>query len=275
MRTAPRSTLMALHHQAKDCMLLSVPDEILLQILAAARPTVPWLLATRTTSRRFASLCKDDILWRLAAVDSLGRSAVAALRVPLHMALMHFVHTTTVHIVVAPYYASDCFRAPRAGERNASPYPTRSLKTIVTMRALAKTICDIAMCPPHRAHVWAAECDRTESHYGGRPLYPLRLIYAPAVSAAWPSDRPWWASAFERSTGRGTDCAQLAVCGLATVSPADARDSQSLLHVPLCLVNGTPSDLGLCSPHTWYAKGPPYGRPFSLTHVKGCACLVE
>ncbi|AVK76095.1 F-box domain-containing protein [Pandoravirus kuranda] len=255
-------------------MLLLMPDEILLRILAAARPTVRWLLAARTTCQRFALLCNDDVLWKLAAVDALGQSAVAALRAPLHMALMRFVHTTKVHIVVSPYYGSSYFRAPRARERNAHPHPTHPLKAVATMRTLAMTICNIAMCPPHRAHVWASECDRAASCHSDKPAHPLRLIHAPAVSAARPSDRPWWASAFERSANETADRVQLSVCGLATALPVHAHDSRSLLYIPPCVLDETPSDLGLRSPSTWYNRDS--GRPrFSLTHVKGCSCQPE
>nr|UMO79863.1 F-box domain containing protein [Pandoravirus aubagnensis] len=242
-------------------MLLSLPDEILLAIIGMTRPTAQWLACAGATCHRFASLCRDDSLWRTIAVDTLDQAAVGALSADSHKALLRFMHTATVHIVIQD---SNSFR-----DKQRVPQATLRLNSVATPRALSKVVCAFSMCPPHKAHVWARQRDATKS-----PT-PYRLITAPLVSAAWPSERPWWASAFDRSVVEGETCARLAIDAKATAHPAAFCDSRSLLHVPQCVVNETSFDLGLASPHTWYNKDRGQSPAFSLTHVVGCACNAK
>ncbi|AGO84387.1 F-box domain containing protein [Pandoravirus salinus] len=250
-------------------MPLSMPDEVLLAIIAAARPTAAWLAGASTTCRRFASLCRDDSLWRMIAVDTLGQATVSALCTKSHKMLVRFVGTTRVHVNVVSLAAS-CRDGPVAAR--GAPYlqAERRLDSVATLDALSRAVCAIRMCPPHRSHVWVRQRGETKRHS------PYRLIRAPLVSVVWASDRPWWATMFDRFRVDGTVQTRLAIDALGISNPSLIHDLCALLHVPRCVVNATSSDLGIPSPYTWYSVYDPNGAScFSLTHDDGCACPVE
>ncbi|WBR15046.1 F-box domain-containing protein [Pandoravirus kuranda] len=177
-------------------MLLTMPDEIVVAILARARPIAPCLAAVSATCRRLASICQEDSLWRAAAVVVMGARAVRALRLQTHKTFLRLGHRAQVTVHMWEIDQDWCRPPVRVGRVEtcrlvqAKPAVAWPLLAVATTGALHAAACRHAMRPPYSCRVWVRQRHPKRSAQGARARLNACGPHVRSPDKAWFSLAP-------------------------------------------------------------------------------------
>lgn len=284
--------------QDSSTLLLALPDECLVRIMAVA-PATPALLATvGRACHRLHRVCDENALWRVAIVymytASRGHSLMALPdsgdrdRPASWKALARYVATAAVRVTTKSCCLRNCCGYnERTGVisfdfacRTWPPFVTR-LRSMITAKQVARWILAHTTSPPRLNDVWLVrqQSGATDGVSGSDRLVPVRLIHAYSTDPALPQGRncrPWWWTDYLGHTDRetaDTPLIHITVVTIRRVGPAQDGDATPpTLRLPSCVVDhfSRPlcNDQASHAPQsTWYTAS-----RRGLVHMRDCAC---